>query len=161
MKGFALGRSLVVLLPACLYKHMANTVRQRHAAEFECAAESVVVDEIITAERSGQFSADGCGVRAIYVCSELACLRNSAPEMEQPSGDACSPPCSPGYSCQEGTCVGLCNPPCPEGWMCSPERVCRGPSASTAQESADETSEETNDRETSDERFTPPFPPSS
>ena len=38
--------------------------------------------------------------------------------------DGCSPPCSPGYSCQKAECVALCNPPCPSGTQCNQQRVC-------------------------------------
>jgi len=39
----------------------------------------------------------------------------------------CTPPCSPGYECNSGTCAALCNPACPAGWVCGPDRTCRGP----------------------------------
>jgi hypothetical protein len=51
--------------------------------------------------------------------------------------DACSPPCSPGYSCQNSQCVALCNPPCTNGTRCNQQRICESiaPSAHGAPDS--------------------------
>ena len=47
------------------------------------------------------------------------------PAAEEPTvAGGCSPPCSPGYACTDGTCTGLCNPPCPEGARCNQQRMC-------------------------------------
>jgi hypothetical protein len=37
---------------------------------------------------------------------------------------ACDPACSPGYTCDAGTCVALCNPPCGPGQVCRADRLC-------------------------------------
>jgi hypothetical protein len=36
----------------------------------------------------------------------------------------CDPPCSPGYTCNAGSCVALCNPPCGPGQVCRADRLC-------------------------------------
>lgn len=41
----------------------------------------------------------------------------------------CTPPCSPGYACQNGACIPLCNPPCGADQVCRMDRTC-GPKAS-------------------------------
>lgn len=62
--------------------------------------------------------------------------------------DGCSPPCSPGFSCNQGQCIAQCNPPCPEAMWCSADRTCKPipqrqtppavePTASSARESDD------------------------
>jgi hypothetical protein len=55
-------------------------VRARHAAEFDCQAENIDVENIAPST----FRARGCGVQAIYVCA-AACVRNSDPVVAQPS----------------------------------------------------------------------------
>lgn len=44
------------------------------------------------------------------------------------SPDACTPPCSPGYACQAGTCVAQCNPACGPSQVCRQDRTC-GPAS--------------------------------
>jgi uncharacterized protein DUF4156 len=41
-----------------------------------------------------------------------------------PSTTLCDPPCSPGYTCEAGSCVALCNPPCGPGQVCRADRLC-------------------------------------
>jgi hypothetical protein len=41
-----------------------------------------------------------------------------------PSATVCDPACSPGYTCDAGTCVALCNPPCSPGQVCRADRLC-------------------------------------
>jgi|SRR5687768_10438353 len=48
-----------------------------------------------------------------------------------PPADGCSPPCSPGYQCQDAQCVALCNPPCSPGYVCNPQRICEAAAAVT------------------------------
>jgi len=42
--------------------------------------------------------------------------------------DACDPPCSPGYACDEGECEPVCNPECAQGQVCRADRTCGPPS---------------------------------
>jgi Domain of unknown function (DUF4156) len=58
---------------------------------------------------------------------------SSPPAAELPvakaSPDAsCSPPCSPGYACQAGTCIAQCNPACGPNQACRQDRTC-GPAS--------------------------------
>jgi hypothetical protein len=57
---------------------------------------------------------------------------NSTPAAELPvakaSPDACTPPCSPGYACQAGTCIAQCNPACGPNQVCRQDRTC-GPAS--------------------------------
>ena len=46
------------------------------------------------------------------------------PALSAPAATACDPPCSPGYSCDAGSCVALCNPPCGPGQTCRADRLC-------------------------------------
>ncbi len=41
-----------------------------------------------------------------------------------PPGDACAPPCSPGYACHASVCEPECNPACAAGRVCRADRVC-------------------------------------
>ena len=41
-----------------------------------------------------------------------------------PAATPCDPPCSPGYTCNAGSCVALCNPPCGPGQTCRADRLC-------------------------------------
>ncbi len=41
-----------------------------------------------------------------------------------PSATACDPACSPGFTCDGGTCAALCNPPCGPGQVCRADRLC-------------------------------------
>jgi hypothetical protein len=45
--------------------------------------------------------------------------------------DGCTPPCSPGYACQNSQCIALCNPPCPSGSRCNQQRVCESMAPAT------------------------------
>jgi hypothetical protein len=48
-----------------------------------------------------------------------------APVPEPPPAPAtCAPPCSPGFSCRNGTCASNCNPACPRGEYCTERRLC-------------------------------------
>ena len=44
-----------------------------------------------------------------------------APETED---DACDPPCSPGYACEDSECVAVCNPECSADQTCRKDRTC-------------------------------------
>jgi hypothetical protein len=46
-------------------------------------------------------------------------------------GEECSPPCSPGYACQNNQCIALCNPPCAAGSRCNQQRVCESMAPAT------------------------------
>lgn len=46
------------------------------------------------------------------------------PPVAKASPDACSPPCSPGYSCQAGVCRAQCNPSCGADQVCRQDRTC-------------------------------------
>jgi hypothetical protein len=46
------------------------------------------------------------------------------PALSTPPATVCDPPCSPGYTCDAGTCVALCNPPCGPGQVCRADRLC-------------------------------------
>jgi hypothetical protein len=41
-----------------------------------------------------------------------------------PAADTCNPICSPGFSCNAGTCVPQCNPACTEAETCGNDRLC-------------------------------------
>ena len=41
-----------------------------------------------------------------------------------PAADACNPICSPGFSCNAGTCIPQCNPACGEAETCGNDRLC-------------------------------------
>lgn len=43
------------------------------------------------------------------------------------SDDDCSPPCSPGFTCDEGACEPECNPECPANQVCRVDRTCGPP----------------------------------
>lgn len=45
----------------------------------------------------------------------------------------CSPPCSPGYTCQDGACLPLCNPACAPDQVCRMDRTCGPKTPATAQ----------------------------
>jgi hypothetical protein len=45
--------------------------------------------------------------------------------------DACDPPCSPGYTCNAGTCDAVCNPACATNQVCRADRTC-GPADGAA-----------------------------
>ncbi len=48
----------------------------------------------------------------------------SPPSAPAPAVAVCDPPCSPGYTCDAGSCVALCNPPCGPGQICRADRLC-------------------------------------
>lgn len=39
--------------------------------------------------------------------------------------DGCTPPCSPGYTCEANQCIAVCNPICSPGYVCAQDRTCR------------------------------------
>jgi hypothetical protein len=43
------------------------------------------------------------------------------------SDDDCSPPCSPGFTCDEGACEPECNPQCSANQVCRVDRTCGPP----------------------------------
>jgi hypothetical protein len=47
---------------------------------------------------------------------------------QAPASASCDPPCSPGYRCTDGQCLGVCNPPCGEGMRCNQQRTCEATS---------------------------------
>ena len=56
----------------------------------------------------------------------FACPVSAPPSsgMPPPSGGACVPDCSPGYTCVAGQCVSACNPRCSPGEQCGADRGC-------------------------------------
>ena len=84
-------------------------------------------------------AAGGCFVNA-YVIRGLAYRGEPRAEAETSGGassSACSPPCSPGYLCEEGACIAVCNPPCSPGYTCASDRTCQpAPDAPTEQPGA-------------------------
>ncbi|MBK7401978.1 MAG: hypothetical protein IPJ34_38460 [Myxococcales bacterium] len=67
---------------ACLLASCGSVVvprlKARHAAEFSCTEDAVVVEPIgDTGQYEGTFKVNGCGVHAIYVCTHGTCVRNS------------------------------------------------------------------------------------
>jgi hypothetical protein len=46
------------------------------------------------------------------------------PSEPAPSVELCNPICSPGFSCNAGTCIPQCNPACTEAETCGNDRVC-------------------------------------
>ncbi len=47
---------------------------------------------------------------------------------------SCDPPCSPGYRCENSTCIALCNPPCQPGFACADDRTCQATQPADASE---------------------------
>lgn len=62
-------------LAGCALITLPARVRARHAAEFHCDRDQIDVQQI----GSATFRGIGCGVEAIYVCIENACMRDSEP----------------------------------------------------------------------------------
>ncbi len=56
--------------------------------------------------------------------SSAPALPAAPPALSTPPASVCDPPCSPGYTCDAGTCVALCNPPCGPGQVCRADRLC-------------------------------------
>jgi hypothetical protein len=46
------------------------------------------------------------------------------PTERAPAAEACNPICSPGFSCNAGTCMPQCNPACTEDETCGHDRLC-------------------------------------
>ncbi|HVZ74425.1 MAG TPA: hypothetical protein VHJ20_18720 [Polyangia bacterium] len=61
-------------------------------------------------------------VRKTGDAPEDAGNESPAPSHKKPS---CSPPCSPGFSCEDGTCEPQCNPACAADEICTQKRVCK------------------------------------
>lgn len=78
-----MARATLFAVPlACLVASCGSVVvprlKARHAAEFSCTENAVVVEPIgDTGQYEGTFKVDGCGVHAIYVCTHGTCVRNS------------------------------------------------------------------------------------
>lgn len=53
---------------------------------------------------------------------------SSEPAEAASDSNACDPPCSPGFECDEGACEPVCNPECPAGQVCRADRTCGPPS---------------------------------
>ena len=72
-------------LGACARQRTESTIARRHAAEFGCAPEQVTVTEIDYNwnHNQGQFAGEGCGTRAIYVCAQGTCVRDSEAQPAQ------------------------------------------------------------------------------
>ena len=75
-------------------------------------------------------SPDGAGM----VISATVAVRREAPAgrpgavtaapVEEDSGSACAPICSPGFACQAGQCIPQCNPACEPTEICNRHRIC-------------------------------------
>lgn len=52
----------------------------------------------------------------------------SEPGESASDSSACDPPCSPGFTCDEGACEPVCNPECSAGQVCRADRTCGPPS---------------------------------
>ncbi len=66
-----------VLLTSCVRQQAKDSISLRHAAEYGCTVGEVDLVEI---DGRHTWAAMGCGQRAIYVCQQDTCLRNSEPE---------------------------------------------------------------------------------
>jgi len=53
-----------------------------------------------------------------------AARQKPAGEAPETDDDACDPPCSPGYACEDSECVAVCNPECSAGQTCRKDRTC-------------------------------------
>jgi hypothetical protein len=51
-------------------------------------------------------------------------MAQAQPTTDPREASECTPPCSPGYVCQTGTCRAVCNPACRPGYTCGQDRVC-------------------------------------
>ena len=81
---YGLAAVLTFVLTGCF--SATNTVRRRHAVEFECPESTVRVTDV----GGDTYQASGCGVSAMYVCAGSGdgwagtnvsgrCIRNSEP----------------------------------------------------------------------------------
>jgi hypothetical protein len=61
-----------------------------------------------------------------YVIHGIAFKLGNGPSAlaARPAVNGCDPPCSPGYTCNAGTCSAVCNPPCAGGQVCKQDRTC-------------------------------------
>jgi len=60
------------------------------------------------------------GIVFKHVASEEPAAATPAPA----ASGTCDPICSPGFTCDAGTCVPQCNPACDEGEACGKDRLC-------------------------------------
>ncbi len=82
-----------LLVASGCVQNARTTIANRHAAEFGCAARDV---EVASAgyqpgRTTGQFSAEGCGVRSMYVCRLGTCVRDSEAVPDQVAAEAVEP----------------------------------------------------------------------
>jgi hypothetical protein len=128
---------LTSTIAGCAYASV-DQLRVRAAHDLDCPEGNLHTTQI-DAQTLG---VEGCGQRATYVetcdgrrdefttqCTWVLntpiTTQTSDHASEPAATDDCNPPCSPGFSCNQGQCIAQCNPPCPEAMWCSADRTCK------------------------------------